>query len=785
MVSIRLAKNLSVPSEKLLSYHIGISGMTGSGKSRNVSARLLRQCLEKRPEGPEGTRYAFIVIDTNSEYFTFQDAYPKQVIVFSPDVTKGVPLRISSKNVTVDDISVFLREITRREVSKSDTAAIFLAIDELRAKGDYTLEQVYMKLYEIEAYSILPAFEKMIKTGIFGPEETPLSLLVRPGEASIIDIGGYSTEVQAITFAHLARRLFEARTNKQVPCLILFLEEASVFGPEGKLSPASEILKSIATQGRGYDFILVSIFQRSSLTDITLRSQCHNWIIGKTGNPLDRQAVMKAAEKIETEHDNVIKNLAVGREFLVTGLMVDEPKLVTIPDQKLLARKGGRITQKTIKESFKREDLAKYIESIRQTETNERQRLEETTAHLRAEREAKIKRPSIPREAQHEIERLKKNLESAQKRYEEAISRADDRIKEKYAAKMKELEETVEQLTKQLTLKGAATETVWDHPLVQKWMREKLTAQQFSLVEFLEKAGASGPEKIAAFLGCKPQTIPGYISKINGEMPNLVGYDSRGGTYQSRLQEIFPVTEAAKAESEKLKQLTSDLQYLRDRVDELTLEKTELLTKLGHLQKESAVDPQRLSALTVERDRYVKLYHEYEDERQKLNDQLKELKERLVKFSTLESAIKDVVGTVSSAQPDTSFVDRLKKEVLAEVRNAMDDLPRAKGTLKVEDKITSIEVHDKDETITADRTSLRGRIALLIAKYGFMSERHSLSQFVQELSNHTWIHDKSEVEKELIWLCDAGIMQRKISTGKMWWYTLFPGTEERIQIVHE
>jgi len=414
MVSIRLAKNLSVPSEKLLSYHVGISGMTASGKSRNVSARLLRQCLEKRPEGPEGITYAFIVIDTNSEYFTFQDAYPKQVIVFSPDVTKGVPLRISSKNVTVDDISVFLREITRREVSKSDTAAIFLAIDELRAKGDYTLEQVYMKLYEIEAYSILPAFEKMIKTGIFGPEETPLSLLVRPGEASIVDIGGYSTEVQAITFAHLARRLFQARTNKQVPCLILFLEEASVFGPEGKLSPASEILKSIATQGRGYDFILVSIFQRSSLTDITLRSQCHNWIIGKTGNPLDRQAVMKAAEKIETEHDNVIKNLAVGREFLVTGLMVDEPKLVTIPDQKLLARKGGRITQKTIEESFRREDLAKYIERIRGTEANERQRLEETTARLRAEREAKIKGPSIPREAQHEIERLKKNLESAQ-----------------------------------------------------------------------------------------------------------------------------------------------------------------------------------------------------------------------------------------------------------------------------------------------------------------------------------------------------------------------------------
>jgi len=834
MVSIRLAKNLSVASEKLLSYHVAISGMTGSGKSRNVSARLLRECLERRPEGPEGVRYAFIVIDTNSEYFPFQDEHPKQVIVFSPDASKGIPLRISSKNVSVDEISDFLREITKKEISKSEIAALFLAVDELRAKGDYTLEQVYEKLYELQSYSILPAYEKMMQTGIFGPFETPLSLLVRPGEASIVDIGGYSTEIQAIIFTHLARRLFHARTNKTVGPVIMFIEEASVFAPEGRLAPSSEIIKTVATQGRGYDFILVSIFQRSSLTDITLRSQTHNWIVGKTGNPLDRQAIMKAAERIEAEHDKIIKNLTVGREFLVTGLMVDEPKVVIIPDQKLLARKGGRIPQKAIDESFKREDLASYIEQVRRTEESERKRLDETITKLREEREARIKGPEIPKEAQQEIDKLKKSLEVAQKRYEEAIARADDHAKEKYAAKTKELEDSVERLTKQLTLKGVATETAWDHPLVQKRLREKLTAQQVSLVEFLEKGGPSLPEKIAAFLGCKPQNIPKYVSRLNKEIPDLVVRDSRSGAFRSRLQQIFPVTEAAKHESEELNQAKRRIAELEREQGSLrtTIESEEkkiagLLSERDVLKKgiedarhsdtgrDSSELRKQVEHLTNAAEAAKKqaadateTLRQIQHEKRGLEEQVRRLNEKLTKFASLESAIKATVGEVSHTPPgietvrkiikeelqngtmgpahlDDSHLQRLKNDILEELRKGGAGLAQGGRTLNVQDKITEIVVHEPTEPITAERSSLRGRIALLIAKYGFMNERHKLSEFVGELSNHSWIHDKSEVEKELLWFCDSGIMQRKISTGKMFWYSLVTGMEQRIRTVQE
>jgi hypothetical protein len=190
-----------------------------------------------------------------------------------------------------------------------------------------------------------------------------------------------------------------------------------------------------------------------------------------------------------------------------------------------------------------------------------------------------------------------------------------------------------------------------------------------------------------------------------------------------------------------------------------------------------------------------------------LEEQVRRLNEKLTKFASLESAIKATVGEVSHTPPDIEMVrkiikeelqngtmgpahlddshlQRLKNDILEELRKGGAG-PGQGRTLNVQDKITEIVVHEPTEPITAERSSLRGRMALLIAKFGFMNERHSLTQFVEELSNHSWIHDKSEVEKKLLWFCDAGVLQRKVSTGKMWWYSLVAGMEQRIRIVQE
>jgi len=745
-IKLKLSRNLSVAASKLFIAHSGIAGMTGSGKSREVSATLLAQCIEKQPVSPEDVKYAFLVVDTQSEYFRFMDEYPKHVIVFSPDATKGVPFRLSSRNISVDDIATFLREVTKKEITKPELAAIYLAIDELRSKGDYVLEQVYTKLYEFEAYSLLPAFEKIMATGIFGPQETPLSLLIRPGEASILDLGGLMPEIQAIIVAHLNRRLWQARINKEIAPLVEILEEASIFAPEEKKAPSSEILYTIATQGRGYHFLLISIFQRSSLTSKNILSQTHNWIIGKTGNPHDRKAILTSVEKIETEHDQVIKNLELAKEFLVTGFVVENPIVINIPDPKLLAAKGGRIPAKQIESTFKREDLGPYIESIQRIEQQEQTRVQETINRIRLAREQEIK--GVPTK---EFEKVKSSLEREKKRYQEAIERADKRAREKYEAKIKELEAEVERLTKLVTLKGAPVSDILEAPIVKKRLEEKLTEQQRSLVIFLERTGPSNPEKIAAYLGCAPKTVTGYVSDVNKAIPDLVVM--KGGAYQSRLRLIFPVTEAAKAEVKEIEELRAQVRQRDVKIHQLETELTILAGTRGSTER----------ALKAENERFLAAN--------------KALTEATVKIGQLEAQLKEVgsrvqipptgPGVARATGPLVSLDENRIREIVKEEIDKIS--PSGVVDVTLRKTLGEFNVSINKEKFPVDESSWIGKI-LARGVAGFFEDRKDFGQIMNELervysASKTSGGTREAVQKALDDLCAKGILDREQRLG--------------------
>jgi DNA segregation ATPase FtsK/SpoIIIE-like protein len=721
---------LELSFEKLFIAHSAIAGMTGSGKSRRVSATLLAQCIEKQPESPEGTKYGFLVIDTQSEYFPFMDEYPKQVIVFSPDVTKGVPFRLSSKNISVDDIATFLKEVTKKEITKPELAAIYLAIDGLRANGDYTLEQVYTKLYEFEAYSLLPAFEKIMATGIFGPEETPFSLLVRPGETSILDIGGLMPEIQAIIVSHLLRHLWNARINKEVSPLVLFLEEASIFASEEKKAPSTEILYTIATQGRGYNFLLISIFQRSSLTAKTLLSQCQNWIIGKTGNAIDRKAILSSVEKIEPEHDKVIRNLKFAEEFLITGFIVDNPVTIKLRDPKLLAAKGGRIPSKLIESSFKREDLGHYIETIQGLEAQERTRVQETIKRLRLAREQQL--TGVP---QKEVEKLKSSLDKEKKRYEEAIERADKRAMEKYGPKFKEQEAEIERLTKQLTLKGQPVADILEHPLVRKRLTDKLTPQQKNLIEFLERTGPSNPEKIAAYLGCAPKTVPTHVSGINKAIPDLVV--SKNSLYQSRLRLIFPVTEQAKTESKELEELRNKVNYLEGQLKGTVIEAVKYKRERDELQAQLTAKEKELKNFQLTRD---------------------------LQSSSTKGKTPPALPSVAAPTPAPAATN-------------------GTAELIVKRTLTDVKVAVNHEVIEVDESTWEGKICAR-GLDGFFDEPKGIGKIMAELVRKYGVGDsggnRSTVNDRLTMLVSKGILDRRQETGQ-WVYLASAEFRERVR----
>lgn len=598
--------DVSVPEHE--NFICGFGGVichnTGAGKSRNVAAKLLGEFLEKQPAAPDGSPWAFLVIDANDEYAAgFLDAYPGKVVVFSPDATKGVPFRISTRNITAEALKKFLTRITRKQLSKDEESKLYFAIEDLKTKnGNYSLEQIYARLYELEAGSLLSALDVMVATGIFGPEETPNGLLVRPGQLSIVTIGGYSRDVQAVIIAHLLGRLWAGRKNGETGATCVLLEEASSFCPEGKLTAASDDITLISTQARGYYFILISVFQRSSLTSKTVLSQSSTWFIGKTTNTIDRKAIVNNAEDVESEHDQIIKELKMAEEFLIAGPVISRPVIVKIPDQGILVQKGGRIKAKTIEATFKREDMADYIAKIQHLEEDERHRLQDTLSRVREEREAKAKAPIIPKEAEREIGRLKRDLEQLQTRYQKALDglkerekAADRKARERYEAKVKELEADKERLTRQLAIAQAGGEQegpVWEQDIVKQRLRP-LSEKQHDLVIFLERVGPSAPEKIAPTLGVSRKTVTSYVSDINRRVQGLIVFDERQGTYRSRLAELFPVKKAEETDDVKQlrfrnEELASELQSSQDKIRTLEGEKNELLEKSKRLPVEES-----------------------------------------------------------------------------------------------------------------------------------------------------------------------------------------------------
>ena len=185
------------------------------------------------------------------------------------------------------------------------------------------------------------------------------------------------------------------------------------------------------------------------------------------------------------------------------------------------------------------------------------------------------------------IDRLKRELEQSQSRYQRAIESlkekekvADRKARERYETQIKELNDTVERLTMQVTIAGAEREKpVWEQDIVKQRLKP-LSEKQQHLIIFLERIGPSSAEKIAPTLGVAPKTITSYVSAINKTISGLLAFDDRKGTYYSRLSELFPVGETAKRDSEQIKQLSAKLADTTAHVTVLQEEITKLHTQL-------------------------------------------------------------------------------------------------------------------------------------------------------------------------------------------------------------
>jgi len=140
--------------------------------------------------------------------------------------------------------------------------------------------------------------------------------------------------------AQLCDTLFEARKLGTIPPGMLVVEEAHNFAPERgySKSSSSEILRTIASEGRKFGLGMLVISQRPARVDKNVLSQCGSQIILKVTNPNDLKSISKGLEGVNSYVEEELLRLPPGIAMLVSN-DIERPILVDIRARK--SRHGG------------------------------------------------------------------------------------------------------------------------------------------------------------------------------------------------------------------------------------------------------------------------------------------------------------------------------------------------------------------------------------------------------------------------------------------------------------
>lgn len=338
--------------------HVAIIAQTGAGKSYTLGV-LLEELLSKGA--------TIIVIDPHADYvFLSRDQegnrieeYASRITVFRNPNSTG---RYSEEDIdNLKALTFKFAELTPDEVadiagvSESYTrirAAFRNVIKKLREdealKDSYKPQDFINKLEEIsktvtdkEANYIgaLNYALKLSKVRVFGDRTTPMEDVLRPFYTSILDLSGLNDASQDYIVYKVLSEIVELRMRNEFPWpVFVFVEEAHRFVPKDRKTRSSEIIRTIAAEGRKFGVFLTLVTQRPSKINQDALSQCNSQIILRITNPKDQQAVQNASEQLGVSLMQDLPGLNVG-EAIIVGELTRVPVMVRV--RKRRSREGG------------------------------------------------------------------------------------------------------------------------------------------------------------------------------------------------------------------------------------------------------------------------------------------------------------------------------------------------------------------------------------------------------------------------------------------------------------
>ncbi len=327
-----------VDLNKTIRKHVSVLAMTGAGKSYTVCV-ILEELLKND--------IPVVIIDPHREYSSLRYenddyepmlAYGVKPASYASKITEYTTSPLTNPDAerltlrmrfSMDEIT----EILPVKLADKQKAILYNAIHNLEGQeyGINDLINVVRLEKGKDKWKVISVLETLASSGLFDEKAVSEKDLVKPGHASIIDLKGSEPWVQQLVVTRIAKELFSAMKLNQLPAFFFLVEEAHNFCPERGFGEAmsSEILRTIASEGRKFGLHLCVVSQRPARVDKNVLSQCNTQIILKVTNPNDLRAIGQSIEGFTSGMESDIKQLSVG-QALVVGECVEQPIIVNI-----------------------------------------------------------------------------------------------------------------------------------------------------------------------------------------------------------------------------------------------------------------------------------------------------------------------------------------------------------------------------------------------------------------------------------------------------------------------
>lgn len=377
LIGSLIARNdveVTLSAPRLVARHLAILAMTGGGKTV-AARRIIRELI--------GHHYPLLILDPHGDYIglskcrdTLQEEVPGcEIRLFYPELLmqqSGEALIEKIIGQMTDGLSEpqsdYLRSLFNSEPAREGEPAInyierLISRAELDAAGESnrrtvptiyavrrSLRIVHGRLSGMRKTSEMMRHSPKLMGLEFEPLPNPFSQpedIIKPGQVSILYLGGYDHITQCSIAAIMLETLFEFRanlTNRIAPFLSV-IEEAHTFIPsarEGTVDAVSlPVIRRIITEGRKFGTGLMLISQRPSRLDETIVSQCNSFLILRLVNPKDQTFVRAIMENLTESDARMIPGFGPG-QGIISGQVVRFPLPVRVNmDTDLLASEIG------------------------------------------------------------------------------------------------------------------------------------------------------------------------------------------------------------------------------------------------------------------------------------------------------------------------------------------------------------------------------------------------------------------------------------------------------------